>query len=243
MKFSYNGLFIENSVLKNTIGTWPQAGIVFEPNFEIERLKNIVMRKTTIANNRSQGLVVSLHGLASNSVDVDMVFENISVTDAIGEIAASYAGIMVRNSGDKKSPGGLIKFNNTAIENIGYGLRIEKSKYSCLVSFENCVWKNIIRESPIIIQARKSDDLNDSIKFPGGVEFINCQIFDEKNRPAIKASGEIQRGKEDLYEIHGDLYVKNQNRTGSLYDWNGASLHNVDVRIHAGLFDSDSDLK
>jgi len=235
---SADGLIIEYCVLVNTIGTWPQAGIAFEPDWKVERLKNIVVRKSTISNNRSLGLFVSLHNLESESVDVDMVFDNICVTDSLGKIATAYAGIKVRDTGDDKRPGGLLKFKNITIEDMGYGIRIEKSKNSCSVSFENCVWKNITRESPIIIQARKYLDLSDIVKFPGGVEFINCQVFDNENRPAIKASGEIQRDKEGLYEIRGDLYVQNPNRLEDLYDWNGATLHNVDVMVRYGLSDS-----
>lgn len=236
---SVDGLTIENCVLKNTVGTWPQAGIDFEPNFSAERLKNIIVRNTTIANNRSLGLIVSLHGLTSDSADVNMVFENLCVTDALGEIPASYAGIMVSHTGDDKGPGGLVKFKNVTIENIEYGVRIEKSKNSFLASFENCVWKNIIRGSPIIIQTRKKHDGSYPVKAPGGIDFINCQVFDKINRPAIRAGGEIRRGGDGLYEIHGNLYVQNPNRIGDLYDWNGAALRDVDITIHSGLANSD----
>jgi len=237
---SVDGLIIENCVLKNTIGTWPQAGIDFEPNWEVERLKNIIMRNTTIANNRSLGLIVSLHGLTSDSADVNMLFENLRITDMLGNIPASYAGIMVSHTGDNKGPGGLVTFKNVTIETIENGLRIEKTKNSYYVIFKNCIFKNIKKGWPIIIQTRKKHDSSYPVKLPGGVEFINCQVFDERNRPAIKASGEIRRGGDGLYEIHGNLYVQNPNRIGDLYDWNGAALHNVDVTVHCGLANSDS---
>jgi hypothetical protein len=232
-----DGLIIENCVLKNTVGTWPQAGIVFEPNWETERLKNIIVRNTTLMNNRSLGLIVSIRNLKSKSTDVDMIFENLHITDIKGKKPTAYAAIMVTHSGCDNGTDGLIKFKNVTIENMENGARIEKSKNSPLVSFENCVWKNIMRESPIIIQTKKKEKHN--VKYSGGVEFINCQVFDNKNRPAIKASGEIRRGGDDLYEIHGDLYVQNPNRIGDLYDWNGAVLHNVDITVHSGLANID----
>ena len=237
---SVDGLTIENCVLKNTIGTWPQAGIDFEPNFSAERLKNIVMRNTTIANNRSLGLILSFHSLTSDSADVNMLFENLRITDILGNIPASYAGIMVSHTGDNKGPSGLVKFKNVTIETIENGLRIEKSKNSYSVIFKNCIFKNIKKGWPIIIQTTKKHDSSYQVKLPGGVEFINCQVFDERNRPAIKASGEIRRGGDGLYEIHGNLYVQNPNRIGDLYDWNVAALYNVDVTVHCGLANSDS---
>ena len=236
---SVDGLIIENCVLKNTIGSWPQAGIDFEPNWEVERLKNVIVRNTKFTNNRSLGLIISIRNLTSKSADVDMIFENLRITDIKGRRPTAYAGIMVTHSGGDDGADGLIKFKNVTIENMENGTRIEKSKNSPLVSFENCVWKNIMRVSPIIIQTKKKHNMISPVRRSGGIEFINCQVFDNKNRPAIKASGEIRRGGYGLYEIHGNLYVQNPNRIGDLYDWNGAVLHNVDITVHSGHANTD----
>lgn len=143
------------------------------------------------------------------------------------------------HTGDDNGPGGSIKFKDVSLKDVENGLRVEKSKHTYSVSFENCMWKNVKKRSPIMIQTREKRDASYPVKVPGGVDFVNCQVFDEINRPAIRASGKIRRGGDSLHEIHGNLYVQNPNRIGDLYDWNGAALHNVDITVHCGVFKAD----
>lgn len=233
---SVDGLTIENCVLKNTTGAWPQCGIDFEPNFSAEKLKNIVMRDTTISNNGSLGLIISLHNLNSNSSDVNMLFEDLYLTDASNSNPTSYAGIMASHTGNENGPKGLVTFKNVTLENVATGLIVEKSKNSYFLSFENCIWKDVKNQSPIIIQTRKQHDSSYPVQCAGGVYFMNCRVFDNENRPAIKSGGDIQRGQDGLYEIHGNLHVTNPKRVVDLYDWNGARLYNVDVTVFSSSF-------
>lgn len=52
---SVDGLLIENTVLSNTKGTPPEAGIDFEPDMPSERLTRIVMRNCLSENNNGKG--------------------------------------------------------------------------------------------------------------------------------------------------------------------------------------------
>jgi hypothetical protein len=225
---SVDGLTIDNCMLRRTKGTWPQAGIDFEPEWPQERLQNIVVRNTTIANNRSQGICLSLKKLASGSFcDIGIVFEDIYITDFEEDESTAYAAIAVGRNGDESVPGGSVEFKRVTVENIEHGLHITKLKHSYTLVFEDCSWQNVEDESAIILQLPGG--------FPsaplGGVSFVGCEVIDDENRPAVKFTGD---SNDTLYEIHGDIYVDNPNRPdANLYDWSGATLSNVDVTLHS----------
>ena len=69
-------LLIENTVLKNTGGTAPQAGIDFEPNHSTERLVNCVMRNCIAENNNGCGFVFYLPNLTRQSAPISIRMEN-----------------------------------------------------------------------------------------------------------------------------------------------------------------------
>ncbi|MCF7928110.1 MAG: hypothetical protein K9L68_03990 [Spirochaetales bacterium] len=69
-------LFIENSTLKNTSGTLPQAGIDFEPNHWPERLDYCLMRNVDIRDNMGHGLLIFLHTRWEKSDPISIVIEN-----------------------------------------------------------------------------------------------------------------------------------------------------------------------
>jgi len=68
-------LRIEDTILRNTSGTWPQAGIDFEPNDPRERLVNIVMRNC-LSENNTYGYVVNITPHNAPTRPVSMRFEN-----------------------------------------------------------------------------------------------------------------------------------------------------------------------
>ena len=216
---SVDGLTIDGCILKNTKGTAPQCGIDFEPDYKGHRLSNIVMRNTTIKNNVGVALFINCSLRGSDLQNISMVFEDIRVQDGHG-IWVAY----LRDDG----PDGSIKFKNLIIENTTYGTLIFKSFQKVDLSFENCVWKNLGPNNyPIKIQGFKP-----YMTSPGGVQFTNCQVIDDVDRPAIKLD---RTGNHSLHHIHGDLYVENNKRKGAMYDWGGAELDNVDITIHSGL--------
>ncbi|MBD3291384.1 MAG: hypothetical protein GF393_00560, partial [Armatimonadia bacterium] len=56
-------LLIEDTIMRNTSGTPPQAGIDFEPNRPDEKLVNVVMRNCLTENNNSTGYTFYLRPL------------------------------------------------------------------------------------------------------------------------------------------------------------------------------------
>ncbi|MBQ6914307.1 MAG: right-handed parallel beta-helix repeat-containing protein [Kiritimatiellae bacterium] len=73
---SADGLTIENTVMRDTKGMPPEAGIDFEPNAPAEVLKNCVLRNCTFANNQGIGAEIYLATFKASSEPVDIRFEN-----------------------------------------------------------------------------------------------------------------------------------------------------------------------
>lgn len=69
-------LLIENTVMRETHGTPPAAGIDFEPNHPEECLKNCVMRNCLTVNNEGAGYTTWAGQLNSGSAPIDIRFEN-----------------------------------------------------------------------------------------------------------------------------------------------------------------------
>lgn len=228
---SVDGLTIENCTFEDN----PNIGISFEPDKNFQRLVNIVVRNTTIKNSGGSGVIVALRRLKADFTapkfdpyDVSFVFENMDIMNC-GSMGISITRIF------ENGPGGYIKFKNVTVDGTrSLGASVyRKSSLKAYVSFENCVWKNIGPSAKKVIEISSGK----SIRSPGGVEFVNCQVFDDQDRPAVMADGEIKKRGGNLHEIHGDLYVKNDKRKGDLFTWGRAKLHNVDLTLHVGIAD------
>lgn len=73
---SAENLLIEHTVLQNTGGTSPSAGIDFEPNHSKERLKNCVIRHCLSKNNNGNGFTFDLGQMNASSEPIDIRLEN-----------------------------------------------------------------------------------------------------------------------------------------------------------------------
>ncbi len=73
---SAENLLIEDTVMRDTAGTPPAAGIDFEPNHADERLKNCVMRNCLTENNQGDGYEFYLPNLKRASEPVSILIEN-----------------------------------------------------------------------------------------------------------------------------------------------------------------------
>ena len=76
---SADKLLIEDTVLKNTWGTPPAAGIDFEPNLPDEQLTDCVMRNCIVENNAGDGIVFYLPNLLESEKPVSIRLENCRV--------------------------------------------------------------------------------------------------------------------------------------------------------------------
>ena len=84
-----DNLLIENTLLCDTHGTPPAAGIDFEPNHPNECLRNCVMRNCRAENNEGCGYATWAGQLSATSTPVDIRFENCTSTG--NRLAAFFA--------------------------------------------------------------------------------------------------------------------------------------------------------
>ncbi|MDO4570995.1 MAG: right-handed parallel beta-helix repeat-containing protein [Planctomycetia bacterium] len=73
---SARNLLIEDTILRNTRGTAPQAGIDFEPNHASEELVGCVMRRCVSEGNAGDGFEFYLKNLVESSTPVSIVLED-----------------------------------------------------------------------------------------------------------------------------------------------------------------------
>ena len=179
-------LLVENCLFSNTSGTGPSAGIDFEPNHPEERLVNCIVRNCITENNDGCGFEAYLRQLSRQSEPVSILFENCLCRG--GQSAAMVVGA-VKDDG----PEGLVEFRNCTAENTGKeGTRVfDKSSDHLLVRFTNCNWNNPwsgaapsdTPQAPILIQLRRPE----LTQRYGGVEFVDCTLYDTVDRPAVLA--------------------------------------------------------
>lgn len=77
---SVDGLTIEDCVLRDTIGTAPEAGIDFEPNNEYDQITNVAMRRVKCVNNKGDGISFYLINLKDTGKPLSFTIEDCEVT-------------------------------------------------------------------------------------------------------------------------------------------------------------------
>ncbi len=197
-------LLIENCVLANTGGTPPEAGIDLEPNHAHEKLVNCVVRNCVMEDNDGAGMLVYLKHLSRDSDPVSISFENCYVRG--GEDVGIGVGAL-KDDG----PQGVVSFKNCTIEDTVKGgiFVYDKSADSARVRFENCRWKNVgmaksVRKPrpPLLISLLRPK-LTQKL---GGIDFIDCYLYDTVDRPALV----VESGKDyGIRDLHGRITVKN----------------------------------
>lgn len=207
MVISVENVRIKNCVFRNTRGTPPSAGIGIEPYSARSRMVNVVISECVSENNAGPGFMVSLRNLSSESEVVSILFVDCYVK------SGKKSGIQVGAILDK-GPKGLIEFKNCTVQNTSTtGLYIaNKSTDSALLRFNNCTWQNVATRGtypkastgvPIYLVLRSEN-------FPaifGGIEFINCYVYDSKDRPFLAF---VDKGKGSLIrDVRGEIQVDN----------------------------------
>jgi len=226
-------LLIENCVLKNTWGTSPSAGIDFEPNLPTNILVNCVVRNCVFEDNWGRGIIVVPIHLAPGDRDISILFENCRVSSNKGK------GIVVAWIDDSR-PNGSIEFKDCLIENVeSYGLYLANiSPDGADVRFRHCTWRNIGKglvkndflgfvdkletTAPMLFNFTNPDFTEKN----GGVEFIDCLVEDNINRPFFAARE--KEGDTGIYDITGKITVRNP--YGAVMDM-GAKTHNVTLKV------------
>jgi hypothetical protein len=192
-------LLIENTMLKDTAGTSPQAGIDFEPNASSEVLSDIVMRNCVSENNRGGGFLFALNGLRGQSEEISIRLEN---CQARGRIRA----LLLQTINDGSPPKGQIEFVDCVFESrddAGILIR-RKPAAGCAVRFERCVVMNSALNSPADAPISFLSSAEDRQEI-GGVEFADCRVVDPLKRLPISYQDFTGVG---LRDITGTLAVE-----------------------------------
>jgi hypothetical protein len=219
---SAQDLLIENCILSGTRGTAPEAGIDFEPDNPDQRLVNCVVRNCVMESNNGHAILVYLNPLSSESEPVSITFENCVARmgeagdhPAVARVKApgGWAGMAVGASRDA-GPQGLVEFRNCVAENTGReGAKVfDKSARGVKVRFVNCVWKapwlaDAVEYDgprvPVLVHLRRPE----MTEQPGGVEFIDCHVYDAEARPALVAHED--KSSFGVRDLSGGISVHN----------------------------------
>ena len=197
---SVDGLLIEDCVLRDTVGTAPEAGIDFEPNHADEQISNVVMRRVLAINNRGDGIAFYLPQLKNLAKkELSFTFEDcksirnnragLSLTVGSGEdrllngamllrnceFTGNFIGIAVRS---KWADGAPLRFEKVRVTTpsaasvLGYG---EFADYDFNVVTDAAVgkWQKSTTDMGVSFIAVGTDvDAN------GGVSFEDVEIVD-----------------------------------------------------------------
>ncbi len=240
---SAQNLLVENCEFSGTSGTPPEAGIDLEPDGPEQRFVNCVIRNCRFENNSGHQILVYLKPMTSASEPVSIRFENcvarmgspgMTLEDFTDINQRGWAGISVGAIRDD-GPKGTIEFINCTTENTGKeGVKVyDKSANGALVRFVNCNWKqpwvSAFRDYsglrvPVFLHLRRYS-MTENL---GGVEFVDCHVYDMVDRPAIAFFDD--EGGTNLHDVSGTITV--QNPAGAKQRL-GANPENVTLEVRA----------
>ena len=133
---SVDGLTVENTLLNNTIGRPPQAGIDFEPNHIAHMFKRCILRGCEISGNKGSGIEVYLVNFNAESDPVDIRVENcrISGNGCSFRYSVDLGGIS--NPFDD----GTVVFDKCTMERgKHFAVSVDRRKFACgKTIFRNC---------------------------------------------------------------------------------------------------------
>lgn len=195
-------LTIEDTVLSNTAGTAPQAGIDFEPNGPGEQLVNCVMRGCKSFGNAGCGYVAYIPTLNATSAPVGLRLENCSANDN----ASGAFVFMTGNTPAAAVKGTLSLVNCTATGGKGAGFTLNNNPPTGLrVAVDRCTFADVAPESPssapicFLSSQAATEDI-------GGVKFTDCVVRDKLGRKPmafVDSSGGLR-----IAEVSGNLILE-----------------------------------
>ncbi len=196
-------LLIEDTIMRNTAGTPPQAGIDFEPNHPEERLVNVVMRDCLSESNNSYGYVLAISPMNATSEPISMRFENCRSVNDAGQGFCYAAGGTIETA-----VGGLAEFVGCSVEGSGgAGLAVTKPAEQGFARFVDCSLINAGQNDIAPIVFRSGRDTDDAA---GGAEFVNVRVQDARlHRPMAY----IDYGGVAIADVTGNLILIDEQGT------------------------------
>ena len=195
-------LLIENTVMRNTDGTAPRAGIDFEPNHATEELVNCVMRNCVSENNAGSGYTFYLPNLRANSAPISIRLEN-----CIARNCGRNAFAFTTGNSEEEAVAGRIDVVDCRFErcqNSAISIR-RKPSAGAAMRFENCVIdtpsSNDADVVPIVMQGRVG-----CRRTVGGVDFGELLLIDPVERPFF--SYEDWMGGTGVESVTGTIRIR-----------------------------------
>lgn len=226
---SVDGLEVQDCIFAQTAGEQPQSGIDMEPNTSEDQLANILIKRCRIEDNANYGLVISCRNLTDASTPLSVDIEQCYFSGS--------RGIDIVNFFDDcpMCPKGYVTVQACTIENALTGIVLHKDAFDDFqVVFDRCVIKDIYDPQRWPIQINTYVSGNQAFGRPGGVTFLDCQVIDNFPRYALKVNGS---NPSQVFDIHGDLYVENEDTTAPWPPHNINPIladNGVDITFHQG---------
>lgn len=201
---SAENLLIEETVLRNTGGTAPEAGIDFEPNHASEVLKNCVMRNCISRDNAGDGYQFYLPNLTKDSEPISIRLENcVSENNQNGFHYISG----VRSNAETEPVRGTVEIKDfqTSHEQ-GFGVCIRSNQ----VDSTFLRWEGLkiaySQKTPISFLAASSDQ-----KTVGWVDFQQAEIKENVSRPFLQFTDNSLSGL-GLQKVSGTFVLQRNNQ-------------------------------
>ncbi|MBQ4142508.1 MAG: right-handed parallel beta-helix repeat-containing protein [Thermoguttaceae bacterium] len=210
---SAKDLLIEDTLLRNTNGTAPQAGIDFEPNHNTEELTNCVMRRCVCEGNYGDGYEFYLPNLDRSSPAVSILLEDcVSRGNRRNGIFWTAAKGKDRKGNPAEPLRGTLTVRNFTTENetqCGILLRgnpIDSAK----LEFENVEVKKPMG-TPILLSSNL--DIQNAC---GNVKFTNVRVIDENHDRPIFEFRDISAESLGMAEVEGEILCERNGKTEKL---------------------------
>jgi hypothetical protein len=174
-----HNLLIENTVMKNTGGTPPQAGIDFEPNHASEELVNCVMRDCVSEGNAGSAYTFYLPNLRADSAPISIRLENCVARDC-GRNAFAFA----TGNSEAEAVAGRIDVVGCRFERCAHSAVLIRRKPvgGVEMQFRNCVIDTPSPHDadtiPVVMLGKVG-----CRRSVGGVNFGNLLLIDPVERP------------------------------------------------------------
>jgi len=207
---SVEGLLIERTVMKNTRGTNPEAGIDFEPDNPSQVLTNCVMRDCVTVNNTGCGYSFYLVQMNRSSKPVSVRLEN-CISKGDGE----FAFLLATRNGKERTVEGKMEIIGCRFENSGnHGINIKGKAIDGIdLSFDQLRLKDCGRRDetfPILIASQSEDETP-----VGKIRFNHTVVEDSKDRPFLEFK-ELSSLGTGLRETSGTFELVRDGKTDSV---------------------------
>jgi hypothetical protein len=141
---SGKNILVENSIFKNTVGTFPGAGVDLEPDREDEFLQKIEFKSCAFIGNYNAGIKIASGKLTGSSEPISINFKDCIIENNFSPENPKVKGEIVILTHKSNPVNGEVQFENCIVRDSKWRfLFARKSGDSFTVNFLNCQVQNI----------------------------------------------------------------------------------------------------